>query len=279
MSKLSIIIPAHNEGKSIGGLLEKLTNEPESTFFQIIVVCNACTDNTAEIVKKYPVVECLETPVSGKINALNLGDEKAKYFPRYYLDADIGIDAKTIVNIKNYISSNDFLVVSTTAIINYSSSSWPVRWYYDVWTKLPYLKQGGIGAGLYVLTEEARKKFESFPDVINDDGYIRALIEPSKRTSVPNCYSIVNVPFDLKNLILIKTRSRMGQRQLKEKFPGLYHNTGKTYLKGAFQIISNPLLYHKFIYYVALNLFIRVRTKTLINESGYNIWLRDESTR
>ncbi|HUV47083.1 MAG TPA: glycosyltransferase family 2 protein [Candidatus Bathyarchaeia archaeon] len=57
---LTIGIPAHNEGKNIGNLLQTIISQKQVSYHLefIIVVCDGCSDNTAQVVrdfaKKYP---------------------------------------------------------------------------------------------------------------------------------------------------------------------------------------------------------------------------------
>jgi len=278
--KISIVIPAHNEEKVIAKLLDSLMDGVNLNIFQIIVVCNACEDATASVVKGYNGVTCLETNIRGKANALNLGDKEAKYFPRFYVDADIVIDTNSILKLREFLAKNHYLAVSPRPSINCDNSSWPVRWFYDVWMKLPYLKQGIIGAGVYALSKTGREMFVDFPDIINDDEYVRVLIEPDKRTSLESSVSHVNAPRDIKSMVLIKTRSRMGDKQLKEQFPRLNYNGPKTYLSGFFNLLRSPHLYHKIPLYLGLNLYIRYKVSIILHKTGYSKeWQRDESTR
>ena len=86
---LSIIIPAYNEEKYIEETL-KTINKGE-----IIVVCNACTDNTAEIARKY-TNKVIELPVKGVSRARNIGAQFASNNRLIFLDADIKIDNKLL---------------------------------------------------------------------------------------------------------------------------------------------------------------------------------------
>ncbi len=73
MKKLSIIVPAHNEEKRIGKMLEvylpffRLMRE-KGTDFEIVVVLNACSDNTRKIVESYKAkeIKILEFKRGGK---------------------------------------------------------------------------------------------------------------------------------------------------------------------------------------------------------------------
>ncbi|MGA8273701.1 MAG: glycosyltransferase, partial [Candidatus Sulfotelmatobacter sp.] len=85
---VSIIIPAHNEGAVIARTLKAMTDGAQPAELDIIVVCNGCSDDTAAVARRFsPAVRVLETAIAGKTNALNLGDEAARSFPRVYVDA------------------------------------------------------------------------------------------------------------------------------------------------------------------------------------------------
>lgn len=89
---LSLIIPAHNAEH----ILKKSIIEYNKIFsdfdeFEIIIVCNACSDNTFGVAKKlaenYPI-EIINIPHRGKGNALRRGFDKAKYDLIGFLDSD-----------------------------------------------------------------------------------------------------------------------------------------------------------------------------------------------
>ncbi|MBI2106102.1 glycosyltransferase [Candidatus Woesearchaeota archaeon] len=83
---ISIIIPAYNEEKYLANTLESIKKQ-DFKHYEIIVVCNGCTDKTFSIAKKFTskVFELKEKNVS---RAKNLGASNAKYKKLVFLDAD-----------------------------------------------------------------------------------------------------------------------------------------------------------------------------------------------
>lgn len=84
----SIVIPAHNEGRVIGRLLDALladadgNNGTPADGPDIVVVCNGCTDDTARVAgARGPRVRVVEIPTPSKHTALRVGDEHARGFP------------------------------------------------------------------------------------------------------------------------------------------------------------------------------------------------------
>ncbi len=87
---ISTIIPAHNEANVIERCLDPLAKGMVSGELEVIVVCNGCTDQTAHLAGgKSKHIRVVETEVPSKSVALNLGDNVACGFPRFYLDADV----------------------------------------------------------------------------------------------------------------------------------------------------------------------------------------------
>jgi glycosyltransferase involved in cell wall biosynthesis len=94
---MTIVIPAHNEGRVIRRLLEQLINGADPGEMDIIVVANGCTDDTAEVAASFgPAVRVLTLPAACKQKALIAGDRAAAGFPRIYLDADLELRADDV---------------------------------------------------------------------------------------------------------------------------------------------------------------------------------------
>jgi glycosyltransferase involved in cell wall biosynthesis len=277
---ISIIIPAHNEEKVIATALKELIAGAESGEFEVIVVCNGCTDKTAEVVASFGgPITCIETPVPSKTNALNMGDSQARGFPRIYQDADVILTQEAIRQIAKVLLFGKFLAAAPMMRMDFRNASWLVRSYYEVWQQLPYTQEGMIGTGVYALSEAGRKRFDTFPEIIADDGYIRALFKTDERTSVNSCYSLVRAPSDLASLLKIKTRSRLGRYELKKKFPELQRNEEKNYSKATIGLLSQVSLWPKLPVYLYVNLKARFKAKEYARAQGFAGWERDESSR
>lgn len=275
---ISIIIPAHNEEASITRCLTQLVNRSTYDDFNIIVVCNGCTDNSAALVKEIDSkIICLETTVASKTNAINLGDKKAIHYPRIYLDADISLTPDAAMAMRSTLQES-WLATSLEPKIDVSNSSWAVKAFYNIWLRLPYCKAGMIGSGVYALSEAGRARFDQFPDVIADDGYIRCLFKENERTVTKGHYANVTAPKDLWSLIKIKTRSRLGRYQLREKFPELLANEEKNYSAAFGNLLLDFRLWPELSVYFFINFVSRLRARYqyLIRPIR---WERDDSSR
>lgn len=94
----SIIIPAKNEEKVLGRLLDRMVNqEYDKSKYEVLVVEDGSTDNTYQVCKNYEslyndLIQCIQLPrakvPNGKSRALNYALKKAKYDIIGVFDAD-----------------------------------------------------------------------------------------------------------------------------------------------------------------------------------------------
>lgn len=96
---LSILIPTHNRGAILGQTLESLSqiDLPQGKQMELVIIGNACTDNTAEIVASwgeripYPC-RYVEEPVANLNIARNRGAEHSTGTLLAYLDDDVWVE-------------------------------------------------------------------------------------------------------------------------------------------------------------------------------------------
>ena len=277
---VSIVIPAHNEEKTITRSLKALIEGNSRENLQIIVVCNGCRDQTAAAARQVSErVTVIETESPSKVNALNLGDEVARGYPRLYMDADVVLTPKDLDEIVNAFANPQVLAASPRAQMDFTKSNWAVRAYYRVWLSLPYTRTGMMGAGVYAISETGRKRFKQFPNIIADDGYIRVLFKSGERIFVPAAKSIVSAPATLRDLIKIKSRSRVGGYQLAARVPELHQNDEKNYGNALRDVLSSPSLWLSIPVYLYVNLVSRRRAREQMKKIDKYVWERDESSR
>jgi glycosyltransferase involved in cell wall biosynthesis len=277
---ISIIIPAHNEESSIGRCLTRLLEAGPDLDPEIIVVCNGCKDQTANVARQYgDRIRVIETDVASKVHALNLGDEAAKGFPRFYMDADVVLTPEDLRQVAQVLTTGGKLAAAPRMEMDFSKASWAVRAFYRVWMELPYTKKGMMGVGVYALSREGRERFDKFPDIIADDGYIRVLYKPEERMAVANAKSVVVAPATLDGLIKIKTRSRLGGYQLAQRYPQLNENDDKDYGSAAGGLLLKPALWPCIPVYLYVNLLAKRRARKQLATIANYVWERDESSR
>lgn len=276
----SIIIPAHNEGTVIGKCLRSILDDRSGTDLEIIVVCNGCKDDTAEQVRSIDSsITVIETEIASKANALNLGDKAATSFPRLYVDADIIFLPGTTRAIIEALQG-DALAVSPVPRFETSGSSIAVRMYYAAWKSLPFHGESTIGgSGVYAMNEEGRGRFDLFPQIISDDGYVRLLFEPGERRRVEDACCVVTCPRTIDELVNMKSRVMAGKHELLQKFPELGTNEEVTSSMRAWSVVRRPHLWPCFMIYAWCKLAIRNRVSAKARSGQLGVWDRDESSR
>ena len=130
--KISVVVPAYNEGKYISDCLTSLMNQTEPAD-EIIVVDNNCTDNTVEVASRFPVKIIRET-TQGMIPARNAGLNAAQYEIIARGDADTRYPSDWLKKIKMQFA--DANVVGVTGPGAFTGlPDWAVELYFQL-TKL-----------------------------------------------------------------------------------------------------------------------------------------------
>lgn len=276
---ISIVIPAHNESAVIARTLKAILDGSEQDELDIVVVCNGCTDGTASVARSFgSAVRVIETPISGKTNALNLGDQVAYGFPRLYVDADIVLAIDTIRELGNALKDEQILAVAPTGRYDLRGCSWLVRAFFEVRSLLPSAREGIGGSGVYALSEKGRLRFQQFPEVTADDGYVRIQFQSHERQTIPFVYSTVFAPRTISDLMAQKTRAHYGSYELRTLFPDLWKNRGESNNKSLLRLFSKPQLWLGLsVYCLVMGLARRRALQRL--ESKQCHWERDNSSR
>jgi glycosyltransferase involved in cell wall biosynthesis len=278
---ISIIVPAHDEAALIQECLRGLTAGAHAGGLEVIVVCNGCSDDTEARARAFGgLVRVLATDVASKTRALNLGDEEARGFPRFYVDADVALDRTAIEQVARALREGPALAAAPTARVDARYASWPVRAYYRVWTALPYFDGAMIGSGVYALSEEGRRRFGRFPDVIADDEFIRRQFLPGERRRVEGCYFTIRPPSRLRGVIREKSRSRLGLYQLGRRHPALAQ--GAVHLRAAkagAALLARPDIWPSLPVYLLVAAITRWRARRRALLGDFVGWERDATSR
>ena len=277
---ISVVIPAHNEEDVIERCLRALTPTSAPEDLEVVVVCNGCDDRTAALARVFDV-QVVETPTASKTAAINLGDAHVSGFPRFYVDADVVISLAAVRHIAATLEQGPTLAASPTMDLDVRRSTWPVRAYYRLWTRLPYVREGMIGVGVYALSEAGRSRFAEFPNVISDDGFVRMLFSAHERTRIEEASVRVTAPRSTSGLIEIKTRSRLGLYQLSMMFPQIAtrERRSKSYRSALGDVVLRPWLWPHAFVYAAIQLTTRRRAHRQLSSLAEYTWQRDLSSR
>jgi glycosyltransferase involved in cell wall biosynthesis len=210
----SVVIPAHDEAKSIPRLLAELAPLADET--EIVIVCNGCSDDTADAAQvAAPWAEIVEIAEASKPAALDAGDATASTFPRAYIDADICISADSVRRLFEVLG-NGTLAVAASPAHDLSDSSWLVRAHYAIWSRMNDGTREIHGTGAMVLSGEGRARFTSWPRVIGDDYFLDGQFCETEKCRVPGAVAISDGPRTVWDCVSRRARVHQGNIDVRE---------------------------------------------------------------
>jgi hypothetical protein len=275
----SVIIPAHNEARVIRRLLDQLLAQTGRNEFEVVVICNGCTDDTAAIARAHPgVTTVLELAEGSKHLALVAGDQTATGFPRLYVDADVELDTASARRLIEAVSGNTVLAAAPRRELELTHSSWGVRAYYDIWGRLPSVQEGLYGRGVLAVSEAGYARIADRPQLIGDDLYVHTRYSGSERLIVEDAISLVYGPRTLTDLLRRRIRAAEGNTELAETAT-TSASSGRALLGLLGLGPSHVALWPRLAVFVSVTLIARLRAKVRAGRRGTTGWLRDESSR
>jgi Glycosyl transferase family 2 len=214
-TKGSVLIPAHNEAAVIVRCLDALFEAVEPGELEVVVVCNGCSDNTAELARSSGhEVLVLELAAASKPNALRMGEKALTTFPRLYLDADIVLSGQSALKLFAQLRDGPALAVRPPISYESDRASLPVRRYYQARARLPAVMSSLWGAGVYGLSEAGRSRFGEYPEIVAEDLYVDQLFSEHEIEIVSCAPAVVKAPRRTADLVRIMRRSYRGKVEL-----------------------------------------------------------------
>ncbi|MFD9307628.1 glycosyltransferase [Streptomyces sp. NPDC060048] len=284
----SIVIPAHNEGRVIGRLLDALLADAPAAGPDIVVVCNGCTDDTAAVATaRGPRVRVVEVPTPSKHLALRVGDEHARGFPRLYVDADVQVGAADVRALAGALADAPHLLAAAPGRdIPLAGCAWPVRAYYRVWQRLPAVREGLFGRGVIAVSEPGHARIAALPPLMADDLAASLAFAPEERSVVEAARVVVHPPRTWADLIKRRVRAATSSAEL-ERFQAAQPcgppssvpsaRTGTGDLRALLR--DQPRLLPGVVVFVVAALVARRGARRAIRTGDFSTWLRDESSR
>ena len=212
--RASIVIPAHDEAQGITRTISTLLADAHEGEFDVLVVCNGCTDDTADRARSIPGVSVREIDTASKIAALREADRSTEVFPRIYLDADVLLTTDAARAMADALSDGDELVAGVPGRYDLRQASPLVALFYEFRQRLPVFAHGIIGAGVYAMSAEGRARFGEWPNVLGDDQFVYRLFTEHERAVLDEHRTTVEPAADLRSVVRRGTRVRQGNDQL-----------------------------------------------------------------
>jgi glycosyltransferase involved in cell wall biosynthesis len=277
--RATILIPAYNEAAVIGRTLTSMTAGMLPGEFRIVVVPNACRDNTAAVARAAcPAARVIETQVPGKAHAMNLGHNAAPDGIKIVLDADLTLTADDLRALIAPLEAEAAEAACGRMKVDVKGCSLAVRGFYAIWRRRSYASGAKFG-GVFALSEAAAARIFPLPAIIADDTYVSRSVPVSDKAFTPDCCFTARAPRDLASLIRVRRRVLRGNRELirmgvlpqKEdlgsKGPGLLR-----------QVLARPRLLVGLVAYALVGLVARGGLE-IEGRLAAARWERDDSTR
>lgn len=272
----SVVIPAHNEERSLRATLDTLLSGLPEGALEVIVVCNGCTDATAQVARSVPGVRVIEIPEASKIRAVEVGNRATDLFPRIHLDADVTLGSTDALRLLDALGEDGVEAVAPRREVPTARSSWPVRAYYRVWQALPQVREGLFGRGVLVLSAQAQSRVDTLPRLMSDDLAISEAFLPRERRVVPEAVVVVQPPRTVEALLHRRTRIVTGNAQYDGSGAGRTPTSLGTLARlGA----GDPRIAICLPVFGAIALRARWSARRAIRTADFSTWLRDESSR
>jgi glycosyltransferase involved in cell wall biosynthesis len=274
MNRGAVIVPAYDEAMVIERTLNPLSQLAVEGSIELIVVCNGCTDDTAQRARGIPGAVVLETDVGSKTFALNTGDEAATSWPRLYLDADIEITPTAVLAVLDALRRGDVLAARPAFRYGTQGATALVRAYYRARARMTAERDALWWAGVYALTEAGHRRFGRFPDITGDDKFVDSQFETDEKMVVSTEPSIWVTPTNVRGLLTVLGRHNRGNVELAALDPLGAPRTAGTTARAVLRTARGPRSAADAAVYLAVALLVRWRAARPATS-----WERDVTSR
>jgi glycosyltransferase involved in cell wall biosynthesis len=274
---LSVVVPAHNEERVIEERLRTLLADSQPGEFDVVVVCNGCTDRTADVARRVPGTRVVERAEPGKHAAIMYGDALVGSFPRIYLDADVALDTHAARLLGRMVAAPGVLAAGPQRRLILDTSAWVVRAYYSVWVRLPQVADGLFGRGVIAVSEAGYERVRKLPLARSDDLAIHLAFRPDERRIVPDATVVIWPPRTSADLFRRRVRALQGTLELRDAAATIGSRGTTSWSDLAAVLRKHPPALAAIPVFLAFAL----GAKAAVRWGRYNrdTWLRDESSR
>ncbi|MET1134270.1 MAG: glycosyltransferase [Aeromicrobium sp.] len=274
-----MVIPAHNEAASIGRTLRALRAGLAVDDLEVVVVCNGCTDATADEARRAdPEATVVEIAQPSKNEAVRVGNAATDVFPRVHLDADIELPGRAVLAlVAPIVEGRAHATAPVRRVPREGCSRW-VRWYYDVWEALPHVESGLFGRGVVVLSREGQTRVAALTQMLNDDLGMSDAFAADERMVVSGAVAVVRPPRTVEDLVRRRIRVTTGNVQAARL--GVRRPASRTRWGTLLGLaLTRPSLALRLPVFVGVYLVASVGARRAVRAGDFQTWQRDESSR
>ncbi len=271
----AIVIPAHDEAAVIGPHLRALLEGGWARDLRVVVICNGCTDGTADLARRTAreleaAVEVVELARPGKAGALREAEQLALPFPRLYLDADVMCPGATARALLEAVSHGADLAVPTRRL-DLSGAGRLARHYHRGWESLPWVQTQLAGRGAYAVSETLSPVLAALPeDLVADDRLVTTAAAPGRAVVVEDAVTI-RPPDRLRDVVRVRSRVYAGNKIATA--PTHDASTGRRWLM-LMALARRPVRWPGIALFVGVATVAKARSRWAVR-SGQLRWERD----
>ena len=275
----SVVIPAHDEAASIGRTLRALRTGLDGHELDVVVVCNGCTDDTAEVARRAdPRARVLEIAQPSKNEAVRVGNASTDVFPRVHLDADIELEGSAVLALLEPLADGDVLATAPLRRVPRAGCSRWVGWYYDVWEALPNVEAGLFGRGVIVLSREAQARVATQAEILNDDLAMSDAFGADERRVVTSAVAVVRPARTVQDLVKRRVRVATGNAQAARL--GVRRPASRTRVRTLVGLaVTRPGLALRIPVFLGVYVVAALGARRAVRAGDFQTWQRDESSR
>lgn len=274
----SVVIPAHDEAAVIARTLEALTHGVRRDAFEVVVVCNGCTDDTAAVARRTaPLARVIEIAQPSKAEAVRVGNAAASVFPRIHLDADVELTGTDVLALVAAIEQDGLLAAGPRREQPTTGCAWAVRCYYGFWEQLPRVRSGLFGRGAFALSAEGQRRVSELPTMLNDDLGVDTAFAAGEYRIVDEAVVTVRPPRTVRDLLRRRVRVATGNTQAASL--GLRAGGAVPLAEVGRTARRSPQLAAQLPIFLGVTLLARVGARRAVRAGDFTSWLRDESSR
>jgi hypothetical protein len=275
----SVVIPAHNEARTITRSLNHLLEGMWDEELDVLVVCNGCNDDTADLARAVaPAVRVLEIDQPSKAEAMRVGSDATAVFPRIHLDADVVLRGPDLRRLIAPLAAGTALAAAPERVLVTEGSSPVVRWYYDVWEHLPQVADGLFGRGVVALSEQGQQRVDALPPLLSDDLAASEAFAHGERVVVEDATVLVRAPRTVADLVRRRVRVITGNVQADRA--GVRRPQSVTTWGDLGRLAAHhPTLVPKIPVFLLVTAVSRLRARAAVKAGDFTTWQRDESSR
>jgi hypothetical protein len=221
----------------------------------------------------------VSTSIASKSHALQLGDTHSRGFPRLYVDADVELRPEDARALARELDEPGVLAVAPRRVHMLDERPLAVRWYYDVWERLPVVRDGLFGRGVFGVDEGGHRRLATMPQAMSDDLIASVAFDTSERRVVADARVVVHTPRTVRDLIRTRVRALTGTVQLERQLPETVAEARTTRGDLLAIVRRRPAMAARMVVFLAITALVRLKARQAIRAGDFTTWLRDDSSR